>query len=338
MKFFKMLSSKIQSVFSFFRRRKSRQVYRTAAFTKKTFTPYPQTSSQASSIFKTGLKKIFSSFSVLLKTSVTGSQTSKNNRRLAFFSVCLVMVGLAALLYAGRGWVTGLVAGVEYFEVQDNVVIEGCHVTTPSEIRELCEIRYHTNLFSINTGKLEAILVRHPWVGEVKVHRTWPNRLLIRIVEHVPEALVLRGDPGKEQLYYMNAKGVPFVTVKPGQDLDYPVITGLGDIQGADKKKEVLGDVIHFLKLVKTNNPNLPAQSISEIHLDKTEGIVVYLVEHPFPIFFGTGSVAKKYKQLHDVLGVLYKQRKEGMLISQVEYIRMEYLTNKVLVAQSGSG
>jgi hypothetical protein len=26
------------------------------------------------------------------------------------------------------------------------------------------------------------------------------------------------------------------------------------------------------------------------------------------------------------------------MLISQVEYIRMDYLTNKVLVAQSGSG
>jgi len=335
---FKMLSNKIQSIFSFFQRRKSNQAFRTAVFTKKTFTPYPQKSAQTQSIFKTGLKKIFSFFAGLKRTNAVGNQPRKNDRHLALLTACLVVISLAALLYAGRGWMTGLVSGVEYFEVQDNVVIEGCRVTTPAEIRELGEIRYHTNLFSINLGKLEAILVRHPWVGEVKVHRTWPNRLLIQVVEHVPEALVLQGDSGKEQLYYMDAKGVAFVTVKPGQDLDFPVITGLGDIQGTDKKKEILGDVIHFLKLVKTNNPNLPAQSISEIHLDKIEGIVVYLVEYSFPIYFGTGGVGKKYKQLHDVLGVLYKQRKEGMQISQVEYIRMEYLTNKVLVAQSGSG
>jgi cell division protein FtsQ len=338
MSFFKMLFKKIQSSVLFFWRRKSKHAFRTTAFTKKTFTPYTQKSAQIQSIFKTVLKKIFLFFKGLKRTSAVGNQPRKNDRRLAFLTICLVVVGLTALVYVGRGWVTGFVSGVEYFEVQDNVVIEGCRVTTPAEIRELGEIRYHTNLFTINLGKLEAILVRHPWVGEVKVHRTWPNRLQIRVVEHVPEALILQGDPGKEQLYYMDTKGVAFVAVKPGQDLDFPVITGIGDIQGADKKKEIISDVIHFLKLVKTNNPNLPAQSISEVHLDKTEGMVVYLVEHPFPIFFGTGGVGKKYKQLHDVLGVLYKQRKEGIQISQVEYIRMEYLTNKVLVAQSGSG
>jgi hypothetical protein len=136
----------------------------------------------------------------------------------------------------------------------------------------------------------------------------------------------------------MDMKGVPFVPVKPGQDIDFPVVTGVENMQDPAERKAILGDVAHFLKLIKTNNPNLPAQSVSEIHLDKAEGMVVYLVENPFPIFFGTGSVGKKYKQLQDVLGVLYKQRKEGMLISQVEYIRMDYLTNKVLVAQSGSG
>ena len=336
--FFKMLLKKIQSSVLFFWRRKSKHAFRSTAFTKKTFTPFPQKTSQTPSIFKTRLKRIFSFFAGLKRTSTVGNQPRKNDQRLVLLTASLVVGGLVALLYFGGGWVTGLVSGVEYFEVQENVVIEGCRVTTPAEIRELGEIRYHTNLFSINLGKLEAILVKHPWVGEVKIHRTWPNRLRIQVVEHVPEALILQGDPGKEQLYYMDTKGVAFVSVKPGQDLDFPVITGIGDIQGTDKKKEVLGDVIHFLKLVKTNNPNLPAQSISEIHLDKTEGIVVYLVEYPFPIFFGTGGVGKKYKQLHDVLGVLYKQRKEGTQISQVEYIRMDYLTNKVLVAQSGSG
>ena len=262
----------------------------------------------------------------------------KTARRIFLLKFCVALIGLVAMLYAGRGWLAGFISGVEYFEVQGNVVIEGCRVTSPAEIRELGEIRYHTNLFGLDLRKLEAIIGRHPWVSEVKVHRNWPNRLLIRIVEHTPEALILQGDPGKQQLYYMDMKGVPFVPVKPGQDLDFPVVTGAENMQSPAERKAILGDVAQFLKLVKTNNPNLPAQSVSEIHLDKTEGMVVYLVENPFPIFFGTGSVGKKYKQLQDVLGVLYKQRKEGMLISQVEYIRMDYLTNKVLVAQSGSG
>ncbi len=335
MSFFRTLQKMIGSVF--FWKKKSSHAFRTPVLTKQTYTPFHQKSSKDLSIFTAGLKKIFSFVSGLRRTTGIGVSPRKNNY-FVLFAAGLAVAGLAAVLYAGRGWVSGLAAGMEYFEVQDNVVIEGCHVTTPAEIRELGEIRYHTNLFSINPGKLEAILVRHPWVAEVNVQRTWPNRLSIRVVEHVPEALLLQGDTGHGQLYYMDAKGVAFIPAKPGQDLDFPVITGASDIQDPGKRKEMIGDAMRFLKLVKTNNPNLPAQSVSEIHLDTAEGMVVYLVEYPFPIFFGKGDVGKKYKQLHEVLGVLYKQKKEGMLISQVEYIRMDYLTNKVLVAQSGSG
>jgi cell division protein FtsQ len=335
---YRMLKKKIQASVLFSWRRKTKHGFRPPSFTQQTYIPFHAQSSQKQSMSWSRLKKFFARSPRPQGANVAGRDPVKKDRRIFLSKVCVAVVSLAVLLYAGRGLLTDLVSGVEYFKVQDNVVIEGCHMTSPAEIRELGEIRYNTNLFGVDPRKLEAILIRHPWIGEVKINRTWPNRLLIRIVEHVPEALILQGDPGKEQLYYIDVKGVPFIAIKPGQDLDFPVITGVENIKTPAARKEILGDVVHFLKLVKTNNPNLPAQSVSEIHLDKTEGIVIYLVEHPFPIFFGTGGVAKKYKQLQDVLGVLYKQRKEGMMISQVEYIRMDYLTNKVLVAQSGSG
>ena len=254
---------------SFFSWKKSNHAFRTPLRTKQTYTPFHKKSSKEPSVFKTGLKAIFSFVSGMRPSPGTG-RPHRTNKYRTLFPVGLMVVGLAVVLYVGRGWVSGLAAGMEYFEVQDNVVIEGCHVTTAAEIRELGEIRYHTNLFSINPGKLEAILVRHPWVAEVKVQRNWPNRLLIRVVEHVPEALIVQGDPGKGQLYYMDAKGVAFVPAKSGQDLDFPVITGAGDIQDPGRRKGMIADALHFLKLAKTNNPNLPAQSISEIHLDKT--------------------------------------------------------------------
>ena len=117
-------------------------------------------------------------------------------------------------MYAGRGWLTGFISGVEYFEVQGNVVIEGCRVTSPAEIRELGEIRYHTNLFGLDLRKLEAIIGRHPWVSEVKAQRNWPNRLLVRIVEHTPEALILNGDAGKAAAVLYGYERCP---VRPGQ-------------------------------------------------------------------------------------------------------------------------
>jgi cell division septal protein FtsQ len=331
----KTISDRIRAVLPFLPKKNRRPVFRPQAMPRQSYTSF-QKKGQPSSVGR-GLKRI-GSFFARSKVVDSVKRNPRTGRVVPFVVVGAFILVLAAIGYMSRGWVAGFFSGVEYFEVQDNVAIDGCRVTTPAEIRELCEVRYHTNLFTISSEKLAAILVRHPWISEVTVDRIWPNKLQIHVVEHVPEALILQGDPGKEELYYMDSRGVAFIAVKHGQDLDFPVITGVGNFPEPDKRKEILGDVLHFLKLVKSNNPNLPAQSISEIHLDKTEGMVVYLVDYPFPIFFGTGAVGKKYKQLQEVLGVLYKHRKDGMQISQVEYIRMDYLTNKVLVAQSGPG
>lgn len=333
---FEKILDRIKSALQLSPKKRGRQVFRPQAPTRQSYVPFHQKSSP--SFAKRGLQRICSFFPQVKTADAAGRSRRAGSRISSFVAGGAIIFCLAVFAYVSRGWVAGYFSGVEYFEVQDNVTIDGCHVTTPAEIRELGEIRYHTNLFTINTAKLEAILVRHPWISEVSVDRIWPNKLQIHVVEHVPEALILQGEPGKEELYYMDNRGVAFIAVKHGQDLDYPVITGIGNFPDKDKRKEILDDVLRFLKLVKSNNPNLPAQSISEIHLDKTEGMVIYLVDYPFPIFFGTDGVGKKYKQLQEVLGVLYKNRKEGMQISQVEYIRMDYLTNKVLVAQSGPG
>ncbi len=92
-------------------------------------------------------------------------------------------------------------------------------------------------------------------------------------------------------------------------------------------------EVMEFLRRLWGNNAHLPAHSLSEIHVTKDGGIVLYLVEYPFPIFFGRGEVKKKYTRLVEVLKPLYESDKGHRIIEEVEYIQMEYLENKVLVA-----
>jgi cell division protein FtsQ len=136
----------------------------------------------------------------------------------------------------------------------------------------------------------------------------------------------------------MDREGRAFIEVGVGMDTDFPVVTGLERIKEEGRKKEILEDVLGFLRQTQKNDPNLPTQAVSEIHVSLDGELVVFLVDYPFPIFFGRGKVETKYNRLVKVLEVLYKKQESEMQISRVEYIRMDYLEDKVLVAQSGSG
>jgi hypothetical protein len=66
--------------------------------------------------------------------------------------------------------------------------------------------------------------------------------------------------------------------------------------------------------------------------------MVLYLVEYPFPIFFGNGNSEKKYSRLIQVLRVLYKKPNGKELLAQIAYIQMDYLNDKVLVVERTAG
>ncbi len=244
---------------------------------------------------------------------------------------------LVSLAYVERGDVLDFISGIKYFHIQE-MEIEGCRLTTPAVIREMGGFTYGTSLFSIGPKETELLLKNHSWISEASIKRQWPDRLVVTVTEYVPAALITQRETGNDELYYVDIKGICFSPVRAGEDVDFPVITGLNSMGQGQERKKALAEALHFLKLAKRNNPNLPAQLVSEINFDETEGMVIYLVEHPFPIYFGRDDVKKKYKQLRKVLEILYEKQKNQMKITQVKYIRMEYLTNKVLVAQSGSG
>ncbi len=250
----------------------------------------------------------------------------------------LIVMGLVVLLaYAGKGVVFNMTREIKYFQVQ-SMDIQGCRVTSPNEIREMGGFTFGTSLFSIKLKESEGFLKQHAWIREAELERQWPNRLVVKIREHEPEAMVSHGESGHDKLHYVNKTGICFSPVRAGEDVDFPVITGLYSLSGEHERKQALAEALYFLKLAGMNNPNLPVQLVSEVNIDEKEGMVIYLVDHPFPIYFGRENVKKKYRQLRKVLEILYKKQKDHMKITQVKYIRMDYLTNKVLVAQSGSG
>ncbi len=264
------------------------------------------------------------------------THTEKKKRQFILPGIATVAL-LLLLGYLTKGLFLDISSEITYFQVQ-KMVVKGCRVTTEEEIRQLGGFTFGSSLFSIQPKEIENLLKKHVWIQGAKLERVWPNGLYVTVWEHEPEAMVTQGDSGQEKLYYVNKKGVCFSPVLAGEDIDFPVITGLHSLIDERERKEALREALQFLKLAGNNNPNLPAQLVSEINIDEKEGMVIYLVDHPFPIYFGRENVSKKFKQLRQVLEILYKKQKNQTKITQVKYIRLDYLTNKVLVAQSGSG
>ena len=87
-----------------------------------------------------------------------------------------------------------------------------------------------------------------------------------------------------------------------------------------------------LLKKAAKNNPNLPAQSISEISVNPKGELIMYLVDYPFPIFFGKGRPTEKFNNLLRVLETLYRNHNGSVEMSQVAFIRLEYENDQVLV------
>ncbi|SHO44427.1 cell division protein FtsQ/DivIB [Desulfopila aestuarii] len=267
------------------------------------------------------------------------TQLNKRPFPVRIFPLALTALAISMFFtFDGEKMIGRLFNDISIFKVRELDFI-GCESTSKDRLRLLTGINlYQTSLLGLDTDIVATNVEQDPWVSRAVVKRNWPSEIVIEVVEHQPVAMINRSTTSQPQLFYVDKTGTAFLEVNPGQDVDYPVITGLDRFAEEEQRQAIFADIYSFLRYAGRNNPNLPAQSVSEIHINEQGEMVIYLVDHTFPIFFGKGDIYEKYIRLVKVLEALYKEKRKGMLISGVEYIRMDYLNDKVLVAQSESG
>jgi cell division septal protein FtsQ len=267
------------------------------------------------------------------------SRRQPKSKLLARLVAAIVLVTVFSSLYyvIGSNFLVTKLQQVTLFKVSE-IVFSGNTMVSSEKLREISGIVMHqTSLIGLDEAAITERLSRIPWVASVDVQRNFPSTIAIRVTENVPLALVHDGFGDGPELSYIDRHGQRFSPVRPGSDLDFPVITGLYTVENPEVRQQALEEVLTFLKKIERNDPHLPAQSVSEIHLNQHGEMVVYLVEYPFPIFFGNGNTKSKYARLVEVLKALYRKHNGKELISDIEYIQMDYMQDKVLVAQSSS-
>jgi len=198
-----------------------------------------------------------------------------------------------------------------YFFVRE-IQVRGGEKVGGGEIVAMAGLKHGMNLWKIEPRAIEKKIARHPWVRRVLVRREFPRRVVIEVEERAPKAIVALG-----QLYYVDADGVIFKEVGAGENVNFPLLTGLRPEQLARTNPTLRGRIQDAVRLGDLMAKD--SRTLSEIHFDESGRLVVYTTAFPVALKMGWGDWDAKLKRLDRVLA-LWKGNEERLASLDVSF------------------
>ncbi len=151
---------------------------------------------------------------------------SRRVRRLAAFTsqrlwkavaLAVLLTGVIVLGYMGRTDLQRL-RHLRYFQVTD-LVVEGNRQVPTATIVSSLGLSAHASILEVDLQELAGRIMRNPWVKTASVSRRLPVRLLIRVVERTPQAVVLA-----HRAYLASEDGLILKEAGPDEMLGLPIL------------------------------------------------------------------------------------------------------------------
>ena len=126
----------------------------------------------------------------------------------------------------------------QYFSVRE-IQVRGADKVSGNEIVTIAGLRQGMSIWKVELDRIEKKIAKHPWVRRVLVRREFPSRIIIDVAERTPKAIV-----AARKLYYVDSDGAVFKEVAPGENVKFPLLTGLRaeDVMAAGPAVELTAD------------------------------------------------------------------------------------------------
>jgi hypothetical protein len=155
----------------------------------------------------------------------------------------------------------------------EHVRFEGTQRASQESLRHLADVRNGVTLWGVDLDRAAAGAERHPWVRSADARREWPDTVVVTVEEYAPVALL-----ETDKLHYVDADGTVFLVAR-SDDLDYPVITGVGADLGRshpDLPRLVVRDALKLLAALDDRGL-VTRDRVSEIAFSPTVGFTVHV-------------------------------------------------------------
>jgi len=186
-----------------------------------------------------------------------------------------------------------------YFAVTAVVVHSRGHLDHEA-LRTLAGVQRGASIWEVDPRAVEARVAASPWVRSVTARRDLPSRVVIRVRQHRPAAIVALADPGGG-LFYAVRPGRLVARVSPDDSTDLPYVTGLADPTLTSGGTSLgLARALRLLRVARRATPEIG--SMSEIHVDGERGLTLLPTRPQVPIAIGWSGFERKVARARQVL------------------------------------
>jgi cell division protein FtsQ len=202
----------------------------------------------------------------------------------AILLLALLGAGAAAATVGANSWKTGLRVA--------EVTVEGTRVLSQEEVLRLAGVKKGEALFAVDLFAVRNRVRANLFVRDVAVKRDAPDRVVIRVTERVPAALLTGGSP-----LTIDAEGMVLPGARPTALFDLPVISVVpGTVPLAPGKRADHPALMEALEILATAERlgDEAYRRISDVRVDGERDIVLTTAESGVPVVFGRGDVARK--------------------------------------------
>lgn len=234
--------------------------------------------------------------------------------------ICIAS-GSGFLLASGALLTAQMLLESGYFGVKQ-VSVEHQVRVSEGDILDASDIEIGDSLFDLELHMIGRKIEEHPWIAKAEVERSFPDQVVIRVVEREVRAIIDLG-----YLYYVDSAGEVFKMLDAGDELDYPVITGIDRQFLLDNPDKTQGCVNLALQLMTELDSRtlFNLDDVSEIHYDEHEGLVMHTRIGGVPVRLGKRGFTAKLNRLESIYDDL-----EPRLLA-LKYIDLN-VTDRVIV------
>ncbi len=192
----------------------------------------------------------------------------------AFLAVAFVgAAGAAAYSWLGHSPI---------FSVQV-IDINPCDHVSRDEVSGILNGVSRGNIWTLSTREIGRRLMTHPYVREVAVRKAFPDKLVVRVGERRPVAMI-----NLDSLYYVDERGEIFKRLTAYDSKSFPIVTGFSREDLAAKDPVSMQNLKRTIELLQCAGSGVLRENISEAHFDAQDGYTLVTRDFGLQLKIGT--------------------------------------------------
>ena len=166
------------------------------------------------------------------------------------------------------------------------------------------------NIWSLSKEEIGRRILSHPFVRKVVVRKAFPDKLVVRIEEREPVAMV-----NLDALYYVDEQGSIFKRLTAYDAKNLPILTGFSRDDLASGDPVTIRNLKRTIDLLRHAEATTLNRNISEVHFDAQDGYTLVTRDFGLQLKIGTMDFGEAMRRVEEAIPKLASLGREKKVV-----------------------